>query len=566
MVKKKGPEMPVISLNLKDLEKLIGKKISRDIEELNYLFSFCKSEINEMNGDEVLLEVKDGNRIDLWSVEGIARALRGAIGKEIGLQKYECKETSLKVFVDKRLEKIRPYIACGIVKGLKIDDELIKQFMQMQDKLDTTYGRKRKKTSIGFYDLDKISFPIHYTVSKGDEKFVPLHCDREMNLIEILHRLDKGIEYGHILHGFKLYPILKENKGKILSFPPIINSNDLGRITQKTRNILVEVTGTEMEIVLNTLNVIIANLIDRGGKGFSVKVVYNYKKKKEVITPSFNNEEIEITPTEINKLIGIELNYKEIAKMLEKARYGVLRAKKDVISIVVPFYRIDVLHHVDVIEDIAIMYDYNKIKPEEPKFHTTGSLMSSTKITNLIEELMTGYGFQEVLSFTLTNKETLFEKMDLSEEKVFEIENPRSTNYTCLRNSILPCLLDFLASNTRYEYPQRIFEIGDVFIPDEKQENCAKQIKKLCGVICESKASFSQAKSFVEALSRDLNLKLEIKEGKHDSFIDGRFGKIFLNGREIGIIGEINPKVLLNFKIENPISCFEIEINEEMMK
>ncbi|MCW1296363.1 MAG: phenylalanine--tRNA ligase subunit beta [Candidatus Parvarchaeota archaeon] len=563
MVEEKGPEMPVISVNLKDLEKMIGKNLPRKIDELNDLLSFCKAEIEEMNGEEALIEIKDGNRIDLWSTEGLARALKGVIGKEIGLVKYDCEETSLKVFVDVRLKKIRPYIACGIVKGLKLSDELIKEFMQMQEKLDTIYGRKRKKTSIGFYDFDKIKFPIYYTISDGNDKFVPLNCDKAMNLFEILQRTEKGIEYGHILHGLKFYPILKDEQGKILSFPPIINSNDLGKITEKTKNILIEVTGTNMEAVLNTLNVIVANLIERGGKAFSLKVVY---KNKEILTPSFNEMKIEIETEQVNKIIGLKLNQEEIAKLLERARYGIIRARKDVISIVVPFYRIDILHPVDVIEDVAIMYGYNKMKPEELRIYTTGSLSSSTNFIDLVRELMVGYGFQEILSFTLINKDTLFKKMNLKEERVFEISNPKSLNYSCLRNSILPGLIDFLSVNIQHEYPQRIFECGDVFLIDEKEENCTKQVKKLCAVICDSKASFSQAKSFVEALSRDIGLKFEIVEGKHDSFINGRFGKIIWNGKEIGLIGEIHPKVLENFNIENPISCFEIEISEGMMR
>ena len=84
-----------------------------------------------------------------------------------------------------------------------------------------------------------------------------------MSLDQILDQHPKGVEYSHIVKKNPLYPMLLDSEGKVLSFPPIINSNDLGKITEESRNLLIEVTGTVHKTVLNTLNQVTLALIDR---------------------------------------------------------------------------------------------------------------------------------------------------------------------------------------------------------------------------------------------------------------------------------------------------------------
>jgi phenylalanyl-tRNA synthetase beta chain len=554
LVEKNSDLMPTIEISLRDLEELIRRKLSRKIEKLNELFSFVKGEIEELEGEQARVELKDSNRPDLWCIEGIARALRGALGIEVGIPRYKLKGRLLDVKVDRRLGKLRPYIACSVVKGVKLSDGVIKGFMQMQDKLDLGYGRGRRKTSIGLYDWDLISPPIHYTISRPEEtSFIPLGFDKELTLKEILRVHPKGIDYGEIVRGFKLYPLLKDSGDKVLSFPPIINSEDLGRIKKETRNILIEVTGTDLQAVLNVLNIVTLNIADRGGEIYQARIIYPTKR---VLTPKWKLKEIELDLSKVSSILGFGLGKDKIVKLLRRARFQPIAGKKN-LRVVAPCYRIDLLHPIDLIEDIAILYGYDKIKPKEPSLATKGRASSLEELSDEIRELMLGFGAQEILTFTLTNQVKLFDKMNLRRGAIVEVENPRTASYTCLRNWLTPSLIEFLSNNTHAEYPQMIFEVGDC-IRLERGEIVEE--RKVAFLTAHSNASFSEVKSVLDALFASFGAKCKLREVNHQSFIPGRVAKILIEGKPVGIVGEIHPLVLENWKIENPVAGFELSI------
>ena len=287
--------MPTIDVDLAQFEKLLGKEYHGNIEELDEDLAYVKSEVkgrNEKDGT-VSIELKDTNRPDLWGVEGLARGLRCYLGLEIGPRQYKVAAPTLDVNVDVRLKNIRPFIGCSVIKNVDLTDTIIKGLMHLQDKLDQTYGRSRQRTSIGIYCLDLLKPPLNYTVAKPSEfKFVPLGFSEKMSLKEMLQRHPKGQQYGHIVDKHTVYPILLDSEDKVLSFPPIINSNDLGRVTEEAHNLLIEVTGTIQQTVLNTLTLVTTALVDRGGKPFSATVKYPNDAaypQKTMVTPDFGS-------------------------------------------------------------------------------------------------------------------------------------------------------------------------------------------------------------------------------------------------------------------------------------
>jgi phenylalanyl-tRNA synthetase beta chain len=556
--------MPTIEVEREDLESLLGVELPKSIEELDEILSFIKGEVKYADSREIHIDIKDSNRADIWGVEGIARALKGILNIEGGLKRYELAgESGVEVSVDPRLKNIRPYIACAVVKGVRLSDAAIRHIMRFQDKMDQTYGRGRRRTSIGLYDFDLVTPPLRYTVSGPYEmRFTPLGFDEELSLAEILEKHPKGIEYGHIVRQFDVWPIFLDSVGKVLSFPPIINSNDLGRVTVNTRNVLVEVTGTSYKTVLYTLTNIVSALADRGGEIYSARIHYPYEDLGDVITPDLKTEIMRLSLNYIRKVIGIHLGLDEIVNLLERSRYGVLETAEDEIIVEVPCYRPDIMHPIDIVEDIAIAYDLNKMEPRWPQISTIGGLSRETSLRNLVRELMVGLGYQEVLTFSLTNPAVLFNKMNIPPEKVVEVANPKVSSMTCLRNWLLPSLMEFLSHNTHVEYPQRIFEVGYCVIHDETQPNKTRDIEKLACVTIHSEASFSEIKSSLSALLSNLGLEYSLEEVSHGSFIEGRVGKIIVRNEEIGLVGEVNPQVLENWGLENPASAFEINLNK----
>jgi phenylalanyl-tRNA synthetase beta chain len=434
--------------------------------------------------------------------------------------------------------------------------------MHLQDKLDQTYGRNRQKTSIGLYDYSLIAPPLSYSAVKPDEiSFVPLGTEEKMNLAEILQRHPKGIEYGHIVKKHNLYPILLDSKRKVLSFPPIINSNDLGRVSEETRNVLVEVTGTLHETVLNTVNLVTLALIDRGGKAYSATVHYQ-PDKLTVVTPDFGNKRVDLSVKYANKILGLQLTGKRIAELLLTAGFGVEKVSESSVAVLVPCYRIDVMHPVDLVEDVAIAYGYNSIEPLWRELPTTGSARPEQRLLDIAREFMIGLGFQEVLTYTLTSPENLFAKMNCEKTSIVEIANPKVVTMTCLRNWLLPSLMEFLSNNQSVEFPQKIFELGKITLLDEKTETKTRDEEWLAAATSHANASFTEIKSALDVFFMNLGVNWQIKETIHPSFIEGRVGEAIVNGVNVGVLGELNPQVLEAWKLENPVAAFEVNVQK----
>jgi len=556
--------MPTIQIDFEDFQKLLGIKLPKEADELNEILSYVKGATTLFDGQEVHIEIKDSNRPDLWHVEGLARTLRGFLGFEKGLKEYSVTgDSGAKVNVDSRLKNIRPYIACAVIKNVKLNDTIIRQAMHLQDKLDQTYGRRRQRASIGLYNFNLIAPPLHYGVAKPNEaSFAPLGFEEKMSLKEILEKHPKGIEYGDIIRRHAVWPILADSEGKILSFPPVINSNNLGKITENVSEVLIEITGTVPETVLNTLTAVAVSLADRGGQIYSTTIQYPYAELKKTVTPQLKTQTMQLEFEFVNKALGFDLKPKEIVDLLQKARFGIGKVLEDTVTVEISCYRMDIMHPIDIVEDIAIAYGYNNIKPRWPQLPTIGSASSQKHFNDLIREIMIGLGFQEILTFSMSNPETLFNKMNLKAEKVVEISNPKMLTFTCLRNWLLPSLMEFLSHNTHVDYPQKIFETGYATIFDEKKENRTKDIQKLACAIIHANANFTEVKAVLDSLVLNLGLKYSIREGKHESFIEGRIGKILVKNKEVGVMGEIHPKVLEAWKLENPVSVFEIDLDK----
>ncbi len=553
--------MPTIDTYLSDLEQLLETDLPRDQDRLEEILSYIKGEITRFEDDELSIEIKDSNRPDLWSVEGIARSLNIASGLK-KFKQYKVEDDSkVKVIVSPEVKEIRSFIACSVIRSVHINDMTIKGFMHLQDKLDLTYGRDRKRTSIGLYDFDLIEPPIYYKGSQPNEtSFVPLEFDQVLTLDQILDKHPKGIQYGHIVKPFKIWPVLVDAKGDVLSFPPIINSNNLGKITEKTRNILIEVTGTSMKLVDDVLTIVAIALADRKGSIESVEVSYPYLNLGTRKTPVLKSEEWTLQEKYVKEITGLNLNSKEIMNLLKKAGFDA-HLLQEKITVDVPCYRKDIIHPIDLVEEVVIAFGLNNIKPRWPLHQTFGGLTHETIFMNRVADLVTGFGFQEVLTYTLSNIETLFDKMTLNHQPVLEIENPKMSSYTCLRNWLTPSLIDFLSQNTHIDYPQKIFEIGNCVKPNHNSNDGVYEWKALSAVIAHPKTGYTEMKEIMDSLLLNLDVKSTITRDNQPYFIDGRNAKIIINGKKIGRIGEIHPEILEKWRIEVPIASFEFNLS-----
>jgi len=486
----------------------------------------------------------------MFVLEGFARALRDFIG----LNSPEIKISDSKIVVRQEEVPVRPYIACAIVRNVKLDDETIKNLMNAQEVLHETIGRKRKKAAIGLHDFDKIEGEICYKGVSRNEKFIPLGETEEMSLVDVLAKTEKGKKYADLIINANKWPAFVDEKG-IFSFPPVLNS-DRTKITEETKNVFIDVTGIDKNAVRQAMNILVLMFGEMGCKIEGVRI----KGKREFFTPEWIETPIEIEKKRIEKFLGEKFKDDELKELLRKMGYKSI-LEKDKIVVIVPPYRFDVFSETDVIEDVAIAYGYNNFAPELPNVFTKGEPTELEKISDEIRELMVGFGFQEIVRPILTNEELQFKKM-LTEGEAIKIKNPVSENYTQLRTWLLPSLMDFLSKNTKEPYPQKIFEIGDVVLLDKKSENGAKEIRKVSVAIAANGSFFAEMKRIVLEIAKKMKINVEFKDDKHPSFIEGRFSRIYSAGEEIGFFGEINPQVLENFKVYIPVAALEIKISE----
>jgi phenylalanyl-tRNA synthetase beta chain len=333
-------------------------------------------------------------------------------------------------------------------------------------------------------------------------------------------------------------------------------------VTSETKNLLVEVTGTSEDTVTNALTILTTALADRGAEISPAVIHYPYGKKLTVTTPTLKESRIEVSLDETKRMMGMELESSEITTLLRKARYDVEDFQDGKLKVLVPCYRMDILHPVDVMEDVAIAYGLNKMKPEWPPDLTIGGITPFEEFSDRVRELMIGLGFQETLTFMMTNHEMLFDRMNGPHETTVEVANPKILTMTCLRTSLLPSLMGFLSNNTHVEYPQKLFEVGDCTLWDPTQPTRTKDVRKLASVTTHARANFTEMKSYLEPLMVNLGLQFNLKTRTHQSFLEGRVGAIHVNDQEVGVIGEIHPQVIQNWKLEDPVAAMEIDLNK----
>ncbi|MBU3912528.1 MAG: phenylalanine--tRNA ligase subunit beta [Nanoarchaeota archaeon] len=527
----------------KEFEKCI--KLSEEVKDK---ISMLGTHLESSSEEEIELEILP-NRPDLFSLQGFMRSFLPFINKS-KKKEYKIKSSGMKIIVDKSVAGIRPFSMAAIVKNIKFTDEKIKDVMQWQEKIHATLGRNRKKIALGYYILDKIKFPIVYKAEEPEKiVFEPLEMPEKMNAIQILQRHPAGREFAKQLEGLDKFPVYYDSNNEVLSMPPIINSHSLGKITSETKDVLIECTGTSLETLKKVISMAVVDLIDCGGEAYSVEI--DYKNKKESI--DLKPEKMKISLENANKLLGTNIKEAELKKLLEKMGYEYSNK-----HVLIPCYRTDIMHEVDIIEDIAIAYGYDNFSPEIPEVATAGKESYSGVLKRKISEILSGLGMLETSSFHLVSKDDL-KKSGIKE--AIEVEDSK-TEYRFLRQDMLLPNLRVLASNIDSEYPQKIFEIGPVFKNDEKQETKISEPNHLAVSI--APGNFTEIKQVLEYLGRMLGKEFKIEEASHKSFIEGRQVKIIHNNQEIGILGEISPQILKNWKIKMPVSSLEININEIM--
>lgn len=537
--------MPVIKLYNADLENLTGVSIERIKERLPLL---C-ADVERIESDSLDVEFFP-NRPDLFSVEGVARTMKQFLDIKPGLATYNVAKSGIEMVVETSVLEVRPYIVCGVVRDLHFDSSTIESLMLLQEHLHRGIGRNRAKVSVGVHDLGKVKPPFRYLAVDPGFSFVPLDYEEEMSMAEILERHPKGVAYKYILEDKTNYPLILDSRDGVISFPPIINA-ERTRVTKSTTDIFLDVTGLDDNVSV-ALNIIACALAERGGQLQSVVLRY---PDAEMETPSLAPKTMETSVADVNSLTGLELSAADCKKCCERMGLSAKLKPDGRLDVIIPAYRSDILHPWDIIEDIAIGYGYDRIKPEIPGTMVIGEVHPIEDKKRQVREIMIGLGYFEVLTFTLTSERKQFELMlRKRQEEEVQVASPISTEHTMLRSTIMPNLLEILALNQHRDLPQRIFEVGPVVLN-------IKEKYRLAAVSTHANANFAEVRSVVDSVLKEMcRDKVELSESEDGAFLAGRRADIIVDGKRIGVFGELHPAVILNFGLDHPVVGFEVAV------
>lgn len=517
--------MVVVNIDIKYLEgktRLKKEKIKEVLENLGF-----PTEIEE---NEFWIEITP-DRPDCYFVSGIIRTIDSFVRKKN--KKYTAKKSKYKIIVDKSVKKVRPYISSCVIKNLKISEKELEQLIDAQEKIHETFGRKRKKIAVGIHNLDVIEFPIRYKIVR-EYNFVPLEFSEKMSMEDIMNKHPKGIEYAHLVEKGK-YPLIYEEKsGRVVSFPPIINE-ERTKLDEKTKNIFIELTGIHKETVENAVTMLACALVDMGGELYEVKINNESHPKLK-----YKKEKIDVK--RINKLLGTELKKSEINNSLEKTGYFV---KGNYVEI--PPYRSDMIEYVDLIEDVAIGYGYDKFEPTIPNVYTSGKYSNRTKKEREIREIMNGLGFLEVVTPILVGESSIDKK------KAVRVVNPCSVDCSYIREDPLNSLMVVLESNKMKGLPQRIYEIGVGYKEGKEKQS-------LVFMVMDKKVDFNYIRGYTQRLMREWGKELVVENYEDKKYKKGRCVRIIMGGEKKGVFGELKKEYLEKKGINFEVGYFEVEI------
>ncbi|MDR1211550.1 MAG: phenylalanine--tRNA ligase subunit beta [Spirochaetaceae bacterium] len=569
-----------------------GKGRCRDGREaLEEALTCAKAELDEdadrnLPADErtLKIELNDTNRPDLWGTAGCARQLRVYNGN--GRPEYpffsapgRLQNTRYRVRVEKSVQGVRPYLAGFVASGRAITDPLLRDMIQTQEKLAWNFGRKRRTVSMGLYRSSVIKWPIIYKgVDPGSVSFVPLQWETPLTLREILAQHPKGKEYAFIQEHEPLHPLLTDAEGAVLSYPPIINSADLGAVQVGDSDLFVELTGTDQASVTLAASIVACDLADNGFTIESVALDYEYDTPlgKQCVTPYYFQEPVFCSLERVEKFLGETLGAGECLAAL--ARMGVrAETARDVergadaaedgtprdvegIRAYPPEYRNDFLHAADVAEDVMIGRGLSSFKSARPRDFTIGRLTPVTYFSRRVKEILVGLGYQEMIYNYLGSRRDLVEKMRGSGGRIIRIANPMTENYEYVRDSVLASLMASEAASGHAVYPHRIFEVGKIAYRDQA-ENYGTSTRQYAGFLhADRDASFNTVAGQLQTLFYYISCEYTVQESDDARFIPGRAAAIVYRGRDIGVFGEIHPEVLENWGITVPCTACEFDL------
>jgi phenylalanyl-tRNA synthetase beta chain len=581
--------MPVISCDVEALWGKLGVRMTQeDFEQLCFDFGIELDDVLYENGPDhpptYKIEIP-ANRYDLLCIEGLTRALRIFLGKEASPTYRTVGTPSLVMRATAATRSVRPIVVCAVLRNVTFTESSYKSFIDLQDKLHHNICRRRTLVSIGTHDLDTIEGPFLYDArSPKDIRFAPLNKKVEVDAVKLFDDIRANEPhlkpYLSIIEESDLYPVIYDNRGVVLSLPPIING-DVSKITLNTRNVFIEVTATDhtkAEIVLNT---VVAMFSQYCAEAFTCEQVEVQGPDGEAhLYPNLEPRVCSCDVDYINSLLGLHLETPAIVSLLD--RMG-LRTTPDAanksLTVSVPPTRSDVLHACDVVEDVGIAYGFNNLPSDPPATVSLGKQNDLNRLTDKLRLELALAGFLEVLTLSLCSREENFAHINRTDDgSAVVIANPKTSEFQVGRTNLLVGVLKTLTHNRNQPLPLKLFEVSDVMHVDPKNDVGASNQRRLCAVFYGKRSGFEDIHGLIDRLMLVLAARpthvpnapapsarfqehtYSVTPSDDPTYLPGRCADIILSGQKVGTFGILHPKVLANFSLTNVASAVEMTI------
>jgi len=592
--------MPTVSVGKLRLFDAIGQRFTDD--EFGQLCFDFGVELDEVTSEKEMMQKEKGddaasglseeilykidvpaNRYDILCLEGIARAFRIYLEKE-PMQPLEVihPKKRIQLFVKKETDPIRPLAVCAVLRNITFTPDRYASFLDLQDKLHQNIGRRRTLIAIGTHDLDTLKAPFSYEAHpQRDIRFKALSEEKEMSVDELFHYYKNVKENCHlkpylpITENSPVHPVIYDSNRTVLSLPPIINGEH-SKIKLTTRNVFIECTGvdaTKLNIVLNMMICMFAQYCDKPNSVESCDVIYHDGRKETY--PQMAEKLFTARPDYINRLIGIDMAPEKMPNLLNRMQLSTVYNKENQeLEVRAPVTRADVLHAVDIVEDVAIAYGYNNIEKTIPKCNTQGKELPVNKLTDSIREIVAQSGFVEVITWVLSNPAENFTKLRKTDQSsAVTLANWKTEDFTICRTSLIPGVLKCLVSNKgRVNLPVRVFEAGDVVIRDSEHEVGARNSRRIAACFAGMSSGFEDIHALLDRVMLQLDVAFkhdnppagkkiyEVKKSNDTTFFPGRSADVFVDGKKVGVFGIVHPEVLKQFDLPYPCSVLELDI------
>jgi phenylalanyl-tRNA synthetase beta chain len=596
--------MPTVEIDPDELRELTGHDEKSDDELREDMFALGLEYEGETDDGEFELEFAP-DRLDRLSVEGVARSLRYQYGDDRGVYVPTTNDADWTIEVDADVPDERPYVTGAVVRGLDMDEAALESLIQLQEKLHATMGRQRAKGAIGVHDLTmlkgqvgatggedtpeeeadprtEIAAPtgnsVRYTgIGRRGDRFVPLEENHEMTPQEVLMAHHTANKFSDLVDDYESMPAIYDDVG-MFSFPPIINGKRT-EVTTDSRDLFIEMTGTDQWTIDHMLNIVCYALDARGGRVEEVEVEYADDASGDyagntLVRPNFETRTKTVDHPDIESMLGVDLDGEEVVDLMQRAGLDAeaedYDASEDALSyeVEIPPYRVDVLHPVDVIDDVGRAFGFNELDPKYPDVSTVGGRHERSRLERATRKTLVGLGFEDLLNFHLVSEDANYERPGvergsgaLGGGEPAVIGEPYSEDYEIVRTWALPSVMLVLENNTHRSYPQHLSEVGLAIEQDETQPTLVDERHTVAAAVADHDASYEDAKASLQALCRAFDVELATPPTEHPTFISGRTADIVIDGRKVGVIGEVHPKVLVEYDLEVPVAAFEFDLD-----